>query len=60
MKSSWILDSDIAQLPLPCPCCGSKQGTRRVFCIPIPQNPSDEQANTVRDAIAKVADAYRK
>ena len=32
----------------------------RVFCIPIHQNLSDEQANGVCDAIAKVADAYRK
>jgi perosamine synthetase len=32
----------------------------RVFCIPIHQNLSDEQANGVCDAIAKVADAFRK
>lgn len=31
-----------------------------VFCIPIHQNLSDEQANGVCDAIAKVADAFRK
>jgi len=31
-----------------------------VFCIPIHQNLSDEQVNGVCDAIAKVADAFRK
>lgn len=32
----------------------------RVFCIPIHQNLTDEQVNGVCDAIAKVADAFRK
>lgn len=31
-----------------------------VFCIPIHQNLTDEQVNGVCDAIAKVADAFRK
>ena len=31
-----------------------------VFCIPIHQNLTDEQVNGVCDAIAKVADAYRR
>jgi len=34
--------------------------TKQVFCIPIHQNLSDEQANGVCDAIEKVADAFRR
>ncbi|MFG0306548.1 MAG: DegT/DnrJ/EryC1/StrS family aminotransferase [Phycisphaerales bacterium JB040] len=32
----------------------------RIFCIPIHQNLTDEQADGVCEAVAKVADAYRK
>ena len=32
----------------------------RVFCIPMHQKLTDEQVNGVCDAIAKVADAFRK
>lgn len=38
----------------------SKMLSSCVFCIPIHQKLSDEQANGVCDAIAKVADAFRK
>lgn len=34
--------------------------SQRIFCIPIHQNLSDEQAHGVCDAIEKVAGAYRK
>ena len=49
---------DIAAKTGPMPV--SEKLAASVFCIPIHQNLSDEQVNGVCDAIAKVADAFRK
>jgi perosamine synthetase len=49
---------DIAAKTGPMPV--SEKLAASVFCIPIHQNLSDEQANGVCDALAKVADAFRK
>ena len=49
---------DIAAKTGPMPV--SEKLAASVFCIPIHQNLSDEQVNGVCDALAKVADAFRK